>query len=141
MEAKQRAAVLGDVDLFRALDGPTLLDLAERAGDRHYASGERLYEQGVTAAELFVVATGAVELSVTRDGRENVVATRRALEPFGEAALYDDGPRMVSARAVDETDVVVVPKQDFQHLVRSEPDVADALLRLMAAVIRESTRG
>jgi CRP-like cAMP-binding protein len=45
---------------------------------------------------------------------------------------------MVSARAVEDTDVLVLQGGRFRELVRSEPDVAEALLRLMASVIRAS---
>jgi CRP-like cAMP-binding protein len=141
MNVEQRAAVLGEADLFQSLDGNSLLNLGERATDREYEAGRLLYEKGASADELYVLASGSVAILVDRgDGREDIVSTRRPTEAFGEAALYDrEGTRMVSARAVDDCAVVLVPAEDFRQVVRTNPDVAEALLRLMASVIRNST--
>jgi CRP/FNR family transcriptional regulator, cyclic AMP receptor protein len=139
MTAEEKADALSQVDLFRSLGHDALLELAEDADERHYQSDEVLYSEGDPANELWVVARGGVALSVASgDGDERILDTRRAPAAFGEAALYDEGPRMVSARAVEDTDVLVLQGGRFRELVRSEPDVAEALLRLMAAVIRAS---
>jgi CRP-like cAMP-binding protein len=139
MNAAERTDILAQTELFRALSRDALLELGARASDRAFDAGEPLYRRGDPAEELFVVASGAVELSVDRSGGEDGVSTRRPGEVFGEAALYDDGPRMVSARAVEDSDVVSLPAASFRQVVRDNPDVAEALVRLMASVIRRTT--
>jgi CRP-like cAMP-binding protein len=140
MNLDEKAALLSEVDLFRSLGRESLLDIAKDAEERHYDSGGVLYTEGDPADELWVVARGGVALSVAdKQGAEETLDTRHRPAAFGEAALYDEGPRMVSARAVDDTDVLVLGGARFRELVRAEPDVAEALLRLMASVIRAST--
>lgn len=139
MNEEDKADVLSRVGIFESLDRQELLDLAKAVEDREYQSGERLYAQGDTANELWIVAKGGVALSVMgTSGDEEIVDTRRPPAAFGEAALYDEKPRMVSARAVEDTHVLVLEGARFKELVRSHPDVAEALLRHMASVIRRT---
>jgi CRP-like cAMP-binding protein len=136
MDAEERAALLGDTNLFRSLDRESLRNLGERATDRKFEAGSALYQWGDSANELFVVAKGHVALA---DRAEVVVANPGPKEFFGEAALYDEGPRMVSARAAQDAEVVLVRAEHFKEVVRRNPDVAEALLKHMAGVIRRST--
>ena len=137
MTPEQRAAVLGTTALFRSLDPEALQRLGEQSADRTYDDGGQLYPQEAPADELYVVASGEVALSVEGKG---VVSNKRASDVFGEAALYDeDGGRMVSARAAEQAEVVILPAEVFRTTVRERPDVAEALLRHMASVIRTST--
>jgi CRP-like cAMP-binding protein len=140
MEPEDKTRVLSGVDLFKSLEAGALARLAEDTEGREYRAGQLLFAQGTSADELWIVVDGTVELSVSdAAGDEEVISTRGRAEAFGEAALYDDGPRMVSARAVGDVHVLVLDADRFRNLLRENPEVAEALLRLMASVIRAST--
>jgi mannose-6-phosphate isomerase-like protein (cupin superfamily) len=142
VDRNARTVALSATDLFRSLDRASLSDLADTSVHRKYRAKEFVFEVGQPADALYVVVQGSVALSVRRpDGGDDVLDTRQSPAAFGEAALWDGGPRMVSARAVDDADVLEIPSRRFKALVRSNPDIAEALLTQMASVIRRRTRG
>jgi CRP-like cAMP-binding protein len=142
MTPDEKVDVLSQVDLFEKLDGDSLGELAQDAQERSYSTGDVLYPERDPANELWIVASGSVALGVTRPaGEEAVINTLRPVTAFGEAALFDDeGGRMVSARAAEDTVVLTLPRDRFVTLVREQPDVAEALLRMMAKRLREAAQ-
>jgi CRP-like cAMP-binding protein len=139
IDAEARAAALGRVSLFDHLDQPALLKLGRQASHQRKPAGQQLYERGSSSDGLWVLARGAVSLLVQDSGGERVLSTRTPVDAFGEAAMYVDPPEyMVSARAEETADVVLVPAEAFMQAVRNDPELAEKLLRLMASVIRRS---
>jgi CRP/FNR family transcriptional regulator, cyclic AMP receptor protein len=59
---------------------------------------------------------------------------------FGEVAVLDSGPRSASAEAVEQSRLVIVTRDDFICLLRSDARVADAMLRSLGAMVRRTTR-
>lgn len=84
-------------------------------------SGQLPYAQTESANQLWVVAKGAVALTVAdSSGTEEVISKRRRPEAFGEAALYDEGGRMVAAHAREDTDVLTLDGERFRQVVRQK---------------------
>jgi zinc transporter ZupT len=49
---------------------------------------------------------------------------------FGEMSLLSGGPRSATIRAVEETDLLEIGKDDFDRLVATDPQLADAVKRI-----------
>ena len=56
---------------------------------------------------------------------------------FGEMALLDGFPRSASVRAVSECECLVLVRWDFLGLVRTNPEVASAILPVLSRRLRE----
>ena len=56
---------------------------------------------------------------------------------FGEMALLDGFPRSASVRAVSECECLVLVRWDFLALVRTNPEVASAILPVLSRRLRE----
>jgi CRP-like cAMP-binding protein len=139
MNKDERAQLLSEVDLFQSLDTGTLEAVAEEAGEREYESGQVLSDEGDPVTEVWII-DGTVELSVAGNGgQREVVNTLGRADACGEAALYDEGDRMVSVRAVEETRILVIEGNRFRMLVGEHPAVAEALIRLLAGRLRKAT--
>jgi CRP-like cAMP-binding protein len=59
---------------------------------------------------------------------------------FGEVALLDGGPRSASAEAVERSTLLVVTRSELLRLLRSDEQVAEALLSTLGAMVRRTTR-
>ena len=88
--------------------------------------------EGDAASELFVIASGKVEI---RHGNR-LLDTLDGNNIFGEMALIDGAPR--SATAVAATDVTVVPvaEKQFLFLVGQTPFFALMVMRALARRLR-----
>jgi CRP-like cAMP-binding protein len=128
---------LAAVNIFAALD-PAMLDaLAAESRVRHYPKGQILCSEGDPGDELLVLEAGHAKVCrFTASGREIVLATVNAPLAFGELALLDGAPRTATLIAVSDVVVRFLRRQTVLSLLEGEPQVALALLRALAAMVR-----
>lgn len=121
--------------------GPTVL--ARLAGElrrRRFGRGEVVFHVGDPGDALFVIASGAVKVSLpAEDGGEVILATLRPGEIFGELAILDGAPRSASAVAMVPTELFVLSRLRFEQLVEEEPMIRRALFQTLATEIRRLT--
>ena len=103
---------LSQSDLFRSLDETELVRLASSCGQRTYGPGELVFLRGDPGDCMYVVAAGAVEVSLSSvGGRDVLLAVLDPYQSFGELALVDDGPRVATVTARTRTVLVSVPRR------------------------------
>jgi len=100
----------------------------------HFEKGETIFSNGDTGDKVYFIVKG--EATVERDGTS--LATLRAGEVFGEAALLTRQPRNATLRAASALDVVVVSRDAFQELLGYLPGVRQAMQEITKA---RSVRG
>jgi len=125
-------AYFEDVDLLAALSKTERNKLAAGAAERRYAAGERVVRQGDHGSEFFIVVSGKVRVTVRReDGRAAEIGTFGPGFFFGEMALLTGEPRRATVTATEDTDVVVIGKDEFREIIAAHPKIA---VKLSAAV-------
>jgi CRP/FNR family transcriptional regulator, cyclic AMP receptor protein len=134
------ASLLGRVEPFRGLDEGARLTIVEHASRRVVDKGQMLFWQDDPGEAMFVLLEGSVRL-VVRSREGGVIELHRHDAPavFGELALLDGGPRSASAEAVERCALLVVTRPVLLRLLRSEEQVAEALLRMLGAIVRRTT--
>jgi CRP-like cAMP-binding protein len=60
-------------------------------------------------------------------------------DTVGELSIVDGGTRSADAETLEDTTVVFVPREVLLQLLRTEPSVAEHILRIMAATLRRLT--
>lgn len=132
-----KVAALGRTQLFGALDGTALGELAEVSHRRQLGRGEILFLAGEEAAGLFVVCAGEIRAyRVNAQGREQTIHVERAGATLAEVPLFDDGPYPATAVAESPATVLFLAKADFRQFLLRHPAVALVALRLMAKRLR-----
>ena len=117
----------GDVDTIAAFVVPKAL-----------SKGDYLFHEGSPAEGFFVVQSGAVNVHrVSPAGREQVISVFRAGQSFAEAAVASQGGYPADARAIEASNVLLVPKTDFVELLRRRPELALRMLGSMSQHLRE----
>jgi CRP/FNR family cyclic AMP-dependent transcriptional regulator len=124
--------VLADVPLFRDLSRRHLKRVSSLGKTRRFPPGTAIVRKGESGTAFYVILEGAARV-VTPKGRPRRL---KAGQFFGEMALFDDSPR--SADVVAEGDVLAmtISRSSFAKLLKSEPAIAHALLRTLAARVR-----
>jgi len=134
---ERRAGLFAAVPLFAAVAPEHLERLAQRTVEVEYPAGRVIVRQGEVGTGFFVIATGAAE--VVRDG-----ARTARLGPgdfFGELSVLDGRPRTAQVVATEPTVCLGLASWEFEAAVRDEPSVALAVLRGLAARLRDLTEG
>lgn len=130
-------SLLRALPLFEGLDDAMLARLAERCVPRTLAAGEMLFRAGDPCRGLYVIETGRVRiLRVNADGKEQVLHVETAGRPVAELPLFDGGAYPASGEAVEPTRLVFLSRADFEHLYRTHPEIAHAVIRALGRRLR-----
>ena len=81
-----------------------------------YPRGTQIVRQGSYGDCMYFVRRGKVRIYRTQDGIETTMGTVGPLEVFGEMAVFEHDPRSASAVALEETEVRVIPKSQFEAM-------------------------
>jgi CRP-like cAMP-binding protein len=99
-----------------------------RMTSREYRDGQTVYSVGEPAHELYVVRRGQVRLSNhTDDGTELLLGILQAGDCLGEHGVIDGLPRFSNAYTSGATELMVLPKPDFDELYHEHAEIARAL--------------
>lgn len=135
------AEFLADVSLFALLDDVERAALAERLECTAVAAGHTIFRDGDPGDSLYVVRSGSVEISVrTTTGERVLLETAGAGDFFGELSLLDSGPRMATAEATSDVEMLVLDRDGLEEFLRLKPAAAMDLLAATARRLRENVR-
>lgn len=126
---------LKQVPLFRDLALEDLKALEGEARARRLRRGEVLFLEGEPVRSLFVVERGLIKVyKLDPEGRKQVVLHLEGPgRVLAEVALFLDRPTYpASAEALEDTQVLAIPKERFFQLVEARPPLARALIRYLA---------
>jgi len=131
--------VLRRAPLFQALDDDGAAALQAGVTIVELARAERLFDEGASGNQLYVVLEGKIKLTrAAADGRENLLLVVGPGEMFGELSLFDPRPRTASAIAVTDSRLGALAHDDLRHWLTGRPDVALHLLQALAQRLRRA---
>jgi CRP-like cAMP-binding protein/CheY-like chemotaxis protein len=157
VKAELLSAVSGRLARFQQLktepapSGESLhkfLDEAQQAGDLASLSLDRkahlirkkqdIYLEGDESTRLYFVQSGRVKtVKSTDSGKELIVGLHGPGEFFGYLQMLQNTPHCDSAIAVDESELLYIPKDDFTALLLRNPAVGQRFVRLLAGQVSE----
>ena len=131
--------ILETTQLLGALPPDTLETLRQQSTVRTIARNEVLFRQGEPSSELYGIVNGKVAiLTRSPDGRESLVAVLDEGSLFGELGLFDEGPRSADARALEETNVLVLSYDVVRSAIDENPTLLWIIVRLLARRLRNT---
>jgi EmrB/QacA subfamily drug resistance transporter len=131
------AEFLRNVHVFAELSAPMLEQIAELARNVSVARGEWLFREGEPADGVYVVRVGHLEVLQEQPQLEVLnTLTRGAV--LGELALLSDSLRSGSIRALRDTELLKIDKAHFDALLRSAPELALSLTRVLSGQLQAS---
>jgi len=106
---------------FAALSAALRAELGPHLALLEIATGEVLFQKGGPLAGLYVVESGALDIET---GQADLVSRRGVGDIMGERGLLRDGNAMLTARAVEPSRLVVIPKAQFLDLMERSPEIS-----------------
>lgn len=102
--------------------------LAVAAVVRQMPVNSYIYSQGEKTTELYCILKGRVRVSIAGfKGEEFAIVDREDGEWFGEPCLIGDEPRVIDARVVAASEVLVLPRAIVREIIEEYPIVYRAL--------------
>lgn len=135
----QNVDFLATVPLFNGLDRSELEKFAEVTREKSYPKGSVILFEDDPGDSLFVVREGRVKVVlIGEDGREVILGVLGVGEYFGELSLIDDRPRSAHVIAMEDSNLLVLRREDFRKRVESSPSVAWSLLTELSRRLRRA---
>ena len=133
--------LLAEVPMFEKLARGDVEYLSGRLQQRRYARDEVIFHRGDVGTALFLVRKGEVGIRLSSaEGQEVILTVLSRGESFGELALLDGQPRSADAVAREETQLLILHREDFQRCLAERPAVATNLLAVLAGMLRRVTQ-
>jgi thioredoxin reductase (NADPH) len=117
---------LSAIPLFASLPAAALSDLARVSADIKLNAGEYCVHEG-DAAALFVVLSGAIEVTKFVDGIERLIGTRTPGKILGEVPLIYGTQFQSSGRAAEASRLLRVEARHYYIMAATSPELAKAV--------------
>ena len=133
------AQFLRQIPLFSHLSETDIARLTEAARERNYPRNSVILFEDDPGDSLYVVVTGQVKVVlIGEDGREVILSVLNEGNFFGEMALIDDEPRSAHVIAMQDSNLLVLRREDFQRRLQDTPTIALGLLRELSRRLRNA---
>lgn len=131
------ADMLRGVPIFAELSNAALERLVVRCVPRAVGAGFTLFRAGERCSGLYVVLEGRVRIyRSSPEGKEQTLTVEGPGRPVAELPLVDGGPYPASAVTTAPSRLLFLPRAEFEHAFRTDPDVAAAVVRALGARLR-----
>ena len=105
---------------------------------RKYRPGMIVFREGESGDYACLVRSGAIELVKLANPNAPPIATVNPGMMFGELALIDNAPRMATARAKVESELMIVDRAKFLTKLKGLNGRQRELFDLLTAFVRET---
>ena len=131
--------LLRTVPLFSELNDDAITSLGRLAARRKYPKDTVVFFENEEGDSLFMILDGRIKVTILGDdGREIILTMLGEGDLFGEMALLDNEPRSATAIAVEESELLLLHRNDFQTTLMDNPAISAALIKVLSARLRRA---
>lgn len=139
-ESKEVLA-LKQVPVFEDLDPKELKEIERLVHHRSYKPDEYVFRTNAPGEGLYIILQGKVDIiTVSEDGKQNLVASLTEGDFFGDLSLLDREPRSASAVSTDHTELLGFFRPDLTGILKRKPNLGAKILFNLSRVIGERLR-
>lgn len=137
---QETAAGLQGLDQLQNISSgrDALQELTKDRNINRYKKKQFIYLEGNRPARLYFIQKGKVKTYISNEeGKDLVVNLYGEGDFLGYTALLENTTYKETAEAMEDTELVVIPREEFDELLNNHPEVARKFIRLLAKNITE----
>jgi CRP/FNR family cyclic AMP-dependent transcriptional regulator len=142
IKKKLPANLQGLNELMSSIDNQkTLEDLKNESNSNTYKKKQIIYKEGTHPHYLYFILAGKVKTYKTHeDGKDLVMDLYNEGDFFGYVSLLEGASYKENAESMEETELVLIPRKDFETLINSNPATAQKFIGLLAKNLAEKEK-
>lgn len=105
---------------------------------KNFKKGKLIFNQGSASDCAFIIGSGSVEIVKDTEEGKKVIGVLKENEIFGEMGLIDGQPRSASARALEDSVMYIITRDNFDILVDKNPKALLPILKVLTSRLRET---
>ncbi len=119
-----------------------LLNLDNFNKTRTFTKKDIIYREGDFASYAYKIIRGKVKTyQINPDGKEFIHDLLKDGDFLGENALIQDTERTEFAQAMEETELLLIPRKDFQDMVFQNREVSALFIKMLSKNLLEKEHG
>ncbi|MBI3316269.1 MAG: patatin-like phospholipase family protein [Candidatus Omnitrophica bacterium] len=122
--------------LFAGLSQWELQSISRLTRLVEYKKDETVYEEGGPADSFYIVVSGRFEVSLGSLDKKKVLAYIRRGDYFGEMALLTHEPHSATLRALSDSLLLQLKKEDFKRITESSASVSLEISRRLSSRVK-----
>jgi CRP-like cAMP-binding protein len=133
--------VLKEQVLLQDIDKVGLNKFAKITRQVSIKKGESLFKEKDDTRGLWLILSGKIEISrVTADGWRQTLVVLSAGHFFGELSILEKRKHVASAVALEDTELLLLPKEDFDKMMEEDCALALHIVKKIAIVMSKNLR-
>jgi len=140
IQQKQYEATAEGLDAF-IKDAGSALNIADLGKDRKVKAVKKkteIFAEGDTPLYVYFVKSGNVKTFKSHpDGKELIMNLYGANDFFGYEPILENTAYAESAVAMQDSELIVIPRYDFLVMVQSHPDVSKTFIQMLCRKVAE----
>jgi CRP-like cAMP-binding protein len=133
-------ALLSRVSLLKGLSSKLLSKISGYARFHRYRRGERIFSEDSSGECLYVLVSGRVKIYSSAGTRSKTFALLEPGDFFGEMALLGEPTRSASARAILDTELLVLQRKDFRRFLKADSVLTLTVLKTLCSRLRRADK-
>lgn len=118
--------------IFSILEEPQLKEITEKINRRSYKKGEMIFFEGDISDKLYVINSGKVKVfKYTKEGKEQILYIVSSGDFLGDLSLLKKDEFKFNAEALEDVSICQLTKDDFDSVVRENPEIALKILEVL----------
>jgi len=137
MNELEKTELIRKIELFKGLTEDDINRIAAEADFKNFKSGDILFRENTPRKQIFIIASGKVELyKTTAHGKKQIITYFGAGDFLGEGSLMEDSPHSTSATACEDVNALLVDGD----LLRKYGTIAVVVLSNITRVVSRRMR-
>lgn len=133
--------ILKKIPLFTELDEAQHQAIIQNIQMQYFQKGHTIFSQGDPGDGMFIIKSGMCRVVRKKPtGEEQEIAVLEPNDFFGEMALISDEPRNATVVTVSDSEMFVLRKADFFHLVEKTPGLASRISNEFIKRVKKNTK-
>lgn len=117
------------VPIFENLNNEELLEIVKTINHKEYIKGDVIFAEGNLANTLYFVNEGKIKLyKYTKDGKEQILHVLSEGDFFGELNLIKLSKYSFNAKAIVDSKVCTLTKEEMKDIMMRNPEIGIKLL-------------
>ncbi|MCD6019210.1 MAG: transcriptional regulator, Crp/Fnr family [Bacteroidetes bacterium] len=119
----------------------SLKKLSEERDIRSYKKKDDVYKEGGYPKGIYFINKGKVKIFQTNElGKELITELHKEGDFFGYLSLLQDEKYTSSATALEDSEIFIIPKEDFFSLIYKNAEVSKRFIEILSNNLREKEK-
>jgi CRP-like cAMP-binding protein len=104
-----------------------------------FYKGQLIFQEGEPGNEMYIIQNGVVEIFRENGGGNRFSLVLEKGDFFGEMSLLEGVERTLSARALEDSELIIINGSTFDQMIKSNIEIAVRMMRKLSMRLRETT--